>query len=199
MDGAAISDISTVGHGLLGQVVVDDECVAAGMLGIRGVAVGVVVHEVLTNGSAGHRRDVLHRSGIRSRGGDDDRLVENAVGLQRTLDSSDRGGLLADGNVDADHVSLGLVDDGVDGDSRLARLAVANDELTLATSDGDHGVDGEQARLDGLADRLALHDARGLELDGATGRRVDGTAAVDGLAERVHNAAEHGRANGDVH
>lgn len=59
--------------------------------------------------------------------------------------------LLVGGGVDGP-----LVQDRVDGDGRLARLAVADDELPLATADGDEAVDGlwsqcrETAALSGV-------------------------------------------------
>ena len=55
--------------------------------------------------------------------------------------------LLADGDVDADDVAVALVDDRVDGDGRLAGLAVADDQLALAAADRRHGVDGLDAGL----------------------------------------------------
>jgi hypothetical protein len=59
----------------------------------------------------------------------------------------DGGSLLADSDVDAVKLlgvlSVGvvegglLVDDGIDGDGSLSSLSVTNDELSLATTDGD--------------------------------------------------------------
>ena len=62
-------------------------------------------------------------------------------------DVSDCGSLLADSDVDAEE-SLGvvrvgvvegglLVDDGIDGDGSLSSLSVTNDELSLASANGD--------------------------------------------------------------
>lgn len=62
-------------------------------------------------------------------------------------DVGDGGSLLADSDVDAVKLLgvLGvgvvegglLVDDGIDGDGSLSSLSVTNDELSLATTDGD--------------------------------------------------------------
>jgi hypothetical protein len=62
-------------------------------------------------------------------------------------DVGDGGSLLADSDVDAVKLlgvlSVGvvegglLVDDGIDGDGSLSSLSVTNDELSLATTDGD--------------------------------------------------------------
>ena len=62
-------------------------------------------------------------------------------------DVRDGGSLLANCNVDAVKLlgvlSVGvvegglLVDDGIDGDGSLSSLSVTNDELSLATTNGD--------------------------------------------------------------
>lgn len=67
--------------------------------------------------------------------------------LENLHDVGDGGSLLADGDVDAVKLlgvlSVGvvegglLVDDGIDGDGSLSSLSVTNDELSLATTDGD--------------------------------------------------------------
>ena len=189
----------TVGHSLLGQVVVDDEHVAAGVGLAGGLAVLAVVHKELADSGTGHRRDVLHRGGIGSGGRNDDGVVERTVLSEGLADVGNRGGLLADGDIDADHALATLVEDGVDGDSGLAGLTVADDKLTLAATDRHHGVDSQQASLNRLAHRGTVDDTGGLELDGATMRGDNVTQTVDGLAERIDDAAEHGTAHGDIH
>src|SRR5205814_9532267 len=88
-----------------------------------------------------------------------------------------------------------LVDDRIQGDRGLARLAVADDELALAAADRHHRVDRLDARLQRLDDRLALDHARGLELDVAERVRADRTLAVDRRADRVDDTADHGFAD----
>src|SRR4030066_146436 len=78
-----------VGRGVLGQVIVDDQGVAA------------VVAEIFADGAAGERRQELERGRIAGRGGDDDGVVHGPVVLERLDDLGDRGVLLADGDVDA--------------------------------------------------------------------------------------------------
>src|SRR5207237_205191 len=53
-----------------------------------------------------------------------------------------------------------LIDDRVDGDDRLAGLAVADDQLALTTHDGSQRVTGFDARLQRLAHPLAGRYAR---------------------------------------
>src|SRR5699024_805378 len=98
--------------------------------------------------------------------------------------------LLADGDVDAAHLLVGiaggpvllLVQDRVDPDRGLAGLAVADDQLALAAADRGHRVDGLQSGLHRLLDRLALHDARRLQVEGAAADGLAGAEAVDGGA-----------------
>src|SRR5690606_2365533 len=137
------------------------------------------------------------------RGRDDGGVLHRAGLLEGAAHRGDGGTLLTDRDVDAADLLAGvarrpellLVDDRVDRDGGLARLPVTDDELALATTDRGHRVDGLQAGLQGLVDRLALHDRRRLELEGAAGLGLDVPQAVDRVAERVDDAAEEGVAD----
>jgi hypothetical protein len=184
----------TVGNGLLGQIVVDDQGVLS------------VVTEPLTNGSTGERSNVLQRSGLRGSGGDNDGVLHGVVLLEGLDELSDGGSLLADGDVDAVKL-LGLVvgvvpsllvKDGVESDGSLTSLTVTNDQLTLTTADGNHGVDGLETSLHGLVDRLARQDTRSLELSTALLLGVERTLAVNGVTQSVDDTAEQLRADRNV-
>src|SRR5439155_14939593 len=109
-----------------------------------------------------------------------------------------RGRFLPDGHVDALDLLLGvargpvvpLVDDGVDGDGRLAGLPVADDQLALAPPDGRHAVDGLDPGLKRLLHRLPLDHGRRLDLEGPELLVLDGTLAVHGVADRVDHATQ---------
>ena len=168
---------------MLGQVVVDDQDVLA------------LVHEVLAHSAAGIGGDILQGRQLGGGGRNYDGVLHGA-GLGQGLDQVCHSrALLADGDVNADDVLALLVDDGIGGDHRLTGLAVANDQLALAAADGDHGVDGLDAGLEGLFDRLAVDDAGGRALDGPVLSRFDGACAVDGLAQGVDHAANHALAH----
>ncbi len=122
----------TVGDGLLGKIVVDDE----GVLG--------VVTEELTNGASGVGSQELEGSGVGGGGSDDNGVLHAVSLLEQTADVGDGGSLLTNGDVDAVE-GLGLVtslkdsllvEDGVNGDGSLAGLSVTNDKLTLASANG---------------------------------------------------------------
>ena len=185
----------TVGHRLFGQVVEDDERVLA------------VVAEVLAHGAARVGRQVLERRGVRGRRRHDDRVL-HGVGVGETLDElSDGGALLADGHVNAVELLLLvvalvealLVDDGVDGDGRLARLTIADDELALTATNGHQAVDGLDARLHRLAHGRARHDAGRLDADTRALRRLERALAVDRVAESVDDATQQLGSDRHVH
>ena len=133
----------TVSHGLLGQVIVDDKHVTAGVGLAGGLTVLAVVHEELADSGTGHRRDVLHRGRIGSGCRNDDGVVERTVLSEGLADVGNRGGLLADGDIDADHALAALIEDSVDGNGGLTGLTVADDKLALAAADRHHGVDSQ--------------------------------------------------------
>lgn len=176
----------TVGNGLLGKIVVDDDGVLA------------VVTEPLTHGATSEGSDVLERSGLGSGGGNDDGVLHGVVLLKGLDELSDGGTLLADGDVDTVEllglvlavVPLLLVEHGVESDGSLTGLTITNDQLTLTTSDGHHGVDRLETGLDGLADGLTRKNTRGLELSTALLAGVDGSLAINGVSESVNDTAE---------
>ncbi len=135
---------------------------------------------------------------FRSRSDDHDGVLEGVRVFEALDDGGDGALLLADGHVDAFHARGFLVDDGVDDDGRLARLAVADDELALAASDGNHGVNGLDAGLHRLTDRLAVMTPGAIFSMGERPEACNGTLAVDGLAQRVDDAAQQALADGHV-
>src|SRR5581483_8023026 len=164
-----------------------------------------LVHPLLADGRTGVRRQVLEAGRVGRRGGDDGRVLQGAVLLQRAAHAGDGGALLADGDVDAADLLLrvarapvvALVDDRVDGQGGLARLAVTDDQLTLTAADRGHRVDGLVAGLHRLVHRLALHDRGGLQFQRAPAVGLDLAEAVDRVAERVDDAAEVALAHRD--
>ena len=77
-------------------------------------------------------------------------------------------------------------------------MTVTNDQLTLTTTDGNHGVDGLETGLYGLLDGLAGQDTGGLELSTATLGGLEGTLSIDGVTESVNDTSEEGLADGDI-
>jgi hypothetical protein len=91
-----------------------------------------------------------------------------------------------------------LVKHGVESDGSLSGLTVTNDQLTLTTANGHHGVDGLQTSLYGLVDGTTGQDTGGLELSTALLGSLDGTLSIDGVAEGVDNTSEKSLTDGNV-
>ena len=185
----------TICNGLLGEVVVDAEYVAARILSVSGLAVFAVVHEVLAHCSTNHRSHVLQRSRIGCGSSNNDGVIHSAKALEGLNDAGYGGSLLAYSNIYTDHALALLVDDGINGNRGLTGLTVANDEFALAAANRDHGVNCEDTGLHRLFNRLTLMNAGSLEFYRAGSSGLNGALAVDRLAEHVNNAAEHSLAN----
>lgn len=154
----------------------------------------------------GEGSQVLQRGSLGSSGSDDDGVLHGVVLLQGLDELRDSGTLLANGDVDTVQL-LGfvggvvpplLVQHGVKGDGSLAGLTITNDQLTLTTANGHHGVDRLEASLHGLVDGVAGQNAGGLDLGTAPLLGVEGTLAVNGVAESVDDTAEKLQTDGDV-
>lgn len=184
----------TVGNSLLGQIVEDDDGVLA------------VVTEPLTHGGGSERSDVLERSGLGSSGGNNDGVLHGVV-LLKSLDELGNGGTLLS-NSDVDTVKLLglvgavvptlLVKHGVEGNSGLSGLTITNDQLTLTTSDGNHGVDGLHAGLDGLVDGVTGKNAGGLNLGTTLLLGLDWSLTINWVSEGIDDTAEELRSNGNI-
>ncbi len=124
----------------------------------------------------------------------------HGAGVLEGLDHLGNGrALLADGDVDADDALALLVDDRIDGNRGLAGLAVADDQFALAAADGDHGVDGLDARLQRFLHRLARDHARGEALDREELLGVDRTLAVERFTQRIDDATHEGVPHRHLH
>jgi hypothetical protein len=168
--------------------------------------VAAVVTEPLTDGSASEGSNVLQGSGLGSSGGNDNGVLQGVVLLESLDELSDGGSLLTNGDVDTVQLLLLvgggvpslLVKDGVQGDGSLTSLTITNDQLTLTTADGHHGVDGLETGLHGLVDGLARENARSLELGTGLGLGGDGALAIDGVTEGIDDATEQLGADRDI-
>ena len=167
-----------IGPGLLGQIVINDQRVHA------------AIAEVLAHGATGIGCDELGRGRVGSGRRNHDGVFHRAVLGQFAHYVGDGRSLLADRDVDAEHVLPLLVDDGIHRHRRLAGLAIANDQLALAATDRNHRVDGLEAGLHRLRHRLAPDHAGGDLFDLVGDLGIDRALAVDRLAQRIDHAAE---------
>ena len=173
----------TVGPGLLGQIVVNNQ------------AVLTAVTEVFAHRGTGVRCNVLQSCRFRGRSSHDDRVFHGAVLFELADNVGDGGSLLANSDINADQVLALLVDDRIKRNGRLTCLAVTNDQFALAAADRNHRVDGLQTGLNRLAHGLTFDHARSDLFNSVEFLGVDRTLAVDGLAQSVDHSADQSRAD----
>src|SRR5690606_2725617 len=167
---------------LLGQVIVNHQ------------RVFTAVAEVFAHGATGERRQVLHGGRVGGRRGNDDGVFQRTVLFQLAHHVGNGRLLLTDRDVDTLNAGIFLVDDGVDGDRGLTDLTVTDDQLTLATANRGHGVDGFQAGLHRLVYRLTPDHARRNLFDRLGDLGVQRTFAVNRVTQCINDAAEQLRA-----
>ena len=166
-----------IGRRLFREIVIDNQRVHA------------VVAEILADGATRIRRDVLQGRRVGRRGRHDDGVVHRPVFLQGAHHLRERGALLAGTDVDAIHVGIFLVDDGVNRDGGFAGLPVADDEFALSAANRHHAVNRLDPGLQRFFHGLAIDHAGGDDLEVLRILGFDGAFSVDGLTQRVHDAA----------
>ncbi len=119
--------------------------------------------------------------------------------LELAHDVGHRRCLLADRDIDTDQVLPFLVDNSVDGERRLAGLAITDDQLALTPADRHHGVDGLETGLHRLRHRLACDHAGRDLLERRCLRGLERASAIDGPAKRIDHAADQRLAHRHLH
>jgi hypothetical protein len=184
----------TVSDGLLGQIVENDQSVLA------------VVTEVLSNSASRERSEVLKRSSLGGSGSNDNGVLHGIVLLEGLDELGDGGTLLTNSDVDTVQllgllsaiVPLLLVKNGVQGNGGLSGLTITNNQLTLTTTDGDHGVNALDTSQHRLTNGLTGKNTRGLDLSTAALRGGNGTLSVDGVTEGIDDTAQKSLTDGEI-
>ena len=172
---------------MVGQIVVNDEHVPARF------------HEMLRDAGRGVGGDVGEPGRVVAFGHDDDGVIHRAVFAQVGDDLGDGGRTLADRAIDAQHILVALVQNGVDRDGGLAGLPVAEDQFALAAADRNERIDDDDAGLQRHGDEGAVHDRPGGALDGQTLAGGDRPFAIEWPAQRVDDAPDQSIAHRHVH
>ena len=168
-----------------GQVVIDDEHIAAGP------------HPAFGQRAAGKRGDVLE-TGHRGRLGDDDAGEFEGRRLAQRFDRRhDRRPFLADQHVDADHIAPLLREHGIQRERAFPAAGVADDQLALPLADGHHRIDHLPAGHQRPVHEIARDDRRRSRLQRAARDRRDRRPAVQRRAQWIDDAPEKRVAHAD--
>ena len=172
---------------MLRQIVVNDQHVTA------------LFHEIF--GDAGGRigRNIREAGRVVAFGDDNHGIVHRPFFAKVRDDLGDGGCPLADGAINADHIFPTLVQNAVQGNGRLARLAIAQDQFALAAPNGDKGINDHESSLERDCDRRSVHDSRRRAFDRQALAGGHWPFAIEGLAERVNDTAQQFIADGHIH
>ena len=162
-----------------------------------GVALGVA--EIFADRARREGRDVLHGSRFGRGGRDHDGVLHCAEIGQRLDHLRHRGAFLADRAVNANQIAAALIQNRIQNDGGFADLPVTDDQFALAAADGNHRVNGLDARLNRFAHRLAINYARRQTLQREALARLDRPLIVNGIAERIHDAPDQSIADRHGH
>ena len=172
---------------MVGKVVVDDEHVPAGF------------HKVFRDAGRGVGSDVGESGRVVAFRHDDDGVFHCAFLAQVGNDLGDGGCTLADGAINAQHILVALVQNGVDRDSGLAGLPVAEDQFALAAADRNQRIDYEEPGLQRHSDGCAVHDRRSRALDRQSLTGGNRSFAVERPAQWVDDSPDQSIAHRHVH
>ena len=171
----------------MGEIVVNDEHVPARF------------HEMLRNAGRGIGGDIGKPGRVVAFGHDDDGVIHGAFLAQVGDDFGDGGRALADGAIDAQHILVALVQNGVDRNGGLAGLPVAEDQFALAAADRNQRIDDDEAGLQRHGDGRTVHDRPRGAFDGQTPAGRDRPFAIERRAQRVDDAPDQPIAHRHVH
>ena len=177
----------TISSGMLRQVIIDAEHMAA------------FIHEILSHRNTGVRCQILQRRTISSRSSNDDGVFHSAMLCQRVYHTGYSRRLLADGYIYAYAVLALLIDNRINGNSRLTSTTVADDELALAASNRYQSIDGFDTSLQRLMYRLTICNTRCPVLNRTEFRCFDSTLAINRTAESIDDTADQCVANRHLH
>ena len=123
------------------------------------------ITEIFTNGSTCKRSIILQRSRVTCRSSNNNRIIHCAILTQGIHDSSYSRTFLAYSYINTIYriscLIIGtLINNCVNSNSRLSRLTVTDDQLTLSATDRYHGIHSFQSGLQRLIYRLTKDNTR---------------------------------------
>ena len=166
---------------MLTQIIINDEYVFS------------LVHKVLAHCTACIRCNILHRAGFRSRRSNYDCIVHSTVSGKILYQRCYCWTFLSDCDIDTENIFSLLVNDRICCNGCLSCLTVADDQLTLSTTDRNHGVNCLDTSLQRLVYGTSLTDPRCLGLYRAKFFCVDRTCAVNRLSKSIDYSSDHRR------
>merc|ERR1719337_360323 len=142
-----------------------------------------------------------------SGGGNNNDTVFQAIGFFQNVDQLRNGRLfLTDGDVDAVQffgfitfiIESFLVQNGIQSNGGFSGLSITNDQLSLASTDWDQGVNSFQTRLHWFVDGFSGNNTWGFDVNSSSFFGVNWAFAVDGVTEWINDSSEEFWSDWDV-
>ncbi|MBA7655237.1 hypothetical protein ES703_63136 [subsurface metagenome] len=133
---------------MLGKVIIDEKSVLP------------VIPEILSHSNTAVRSEVLKRRRVAGWRSHDYRIVHRPIILKHFYNVSDRGIFLTNSYINTDDILTFLIDDSIYGNGCLSCLTISYDELSLASSYRNHGIDGFYTSLQRLLHWQAVNNTR---------------------------------------
>ncbi len=172
----------TVSNSLFRQVIINNQCIFT------------AIAEVFAHCATGIRSQVLQCSRFRRGCDHNDGVGQRIVLFQLTHHVRNGGRFLADSHVHTFDTGITLVDDRIDCHRGFTGLTVTDDQLTLATADWDHGINGFITGLHRLIDGLTIDYARCDNFDRREAIVINRTFTVDWRTQGVHHTTQQATA-----
>ena len=139
----------------------------------------------------------MKRRALGSGGGNNDGILHRPRTGQFVYKLNNGSALLPYCDVNAKHVAVFLIYNGIYRYLRFSGLTVAYDKFTLTSAYRDHAVDRLDTCLQGHGNAFSFDYSGRFRLNWTCFRSLYGTFSVNGFAERVYNSAEHSFADGN--
>ena len=120
---------------MLAQIIVHDQNIFA------------LLHPFLTDGTSTIWCNILQRSQLTGSSCHYSCIVHCAGFFQRFYQVGHSRRLLSDGHINAQHILVFLINNGINGDGCFTSLPVTDNKFSLASSNGYHGIDRFDSRL----------------------------------------------------
>ena len=157
------------------------------------------IHKILAHCASGIRRNILQRACLGSSRRHYHGVFHCSVSGKCFYQRSHCGSLLSDGNIDTDHVLAFLVNDRIYCQRCFSGLTVADDQLSLASSNRNHGINGLNSCLQWFMYRTSFADSRRRTFNSPKFFCYNRSRSVNRLSQSIDHAADHGVSHRNRH
>ena len=144
-------------------------------------------HPLFTDGTAGIWCNILQWCQFTCRRSYDSSIVKCPIVLQCLYNICHSRGFLSDSHIDTKNILVFLIQNGINGNGRFTGLTVSNNQLTLTSSNRNHGVNCFNSCLKWCIHRLTGNNSACHTFYRTGFIRVDWSFAINRLSQSIYN------------